>query len=251
MSQDIKADVNWDDLDDTSSEEAENDSGSESNGSDHNEKEIKSKPRHDYHQDKRDHWEHSEHKYGDHKRSKQNRNYNDRNPNSNLELYYRNDPDFFVKVIKQEAPPHELRIRLKKKDFNSPDLSKKDVSERLKTFGIEKFEYTVLSDIILKITIFLNDDSEKVAKIYSALYDNAFKEFKEFRANVYYERDTQVLEQYADIEAEEYYKNQSEQNYEYQDKGYHKKNHDHKNHFRDDVSTKKQAPENHLAGFNK
>jgi len=62
----------------------------------------------------KDHWDQSNRKYGDYKNRKQNRNYQDRNPNSNLELYYKNDPDFFMRVIKLEAPPHELRIRLKK-----------------------------------------------------------------------------------------------------------------------------------------
>ena len=37
-----------------------------------------------------------------------NNNFNEGNPNSNYNLYYRNDPDFFVKVIKQVEPPHEL-----------------------------------------------------------------------------------------------------------------------------------------------
>lgn len=91
-------------------------------------------------------------------------------------------------------------------------------------------------------------ESEEVAKIYSDLYDSAFREFNGFLVNVYYERDIEILEKHADEAAEEFYKQQSEEKSKYQNRG-HQKDFGHKKHFRDDVSTKSDTSKNQLAGF--
>ena len=267
MSKDPKGEVNWDDLDDTSSEDDgdESGSGSESNEEEHHPHEESKKHEHHHggkhghhYEEKQGNWKHSHNKYGDDRRGKQNRNYNNRNPEGNFEKYYRNDPDFFVKVIKLESPPHELWIKLRKRDYNTPDLSKNDIFERLKPFGVEDLEYIALAEDVQKVTAFINSDSEKAAKVYAALYDNAYKEFNGFSVNIYYERDIEVLEKHADIAADEYYKQQKENETKSYgkkyNKGYEQRPYEHhkefKKHSEETTSVKNEGAQKSLAGFN-
>lgn len=133
--------------------------------------------------------------------------YNKGNPDSNYEKFYKNDPDFFVKVMKREAPPHELCVKIQK-DHNrsrAKDLSQKELEEILAGFGVEEPEIMFMNQGGFRIRIVIQSSEECVA-IYSDLYDNLYKKLGHgFRPKVFYQKDVEVLEAIADEEAKLYY----------------------------------------------
>lgn len=97
--------VNWDDLEDTDSDDSEDtESDKASNDSKDNPEEEEKHIR--YGQKGRQ-------PYGDNRGYKSGHGgFNQADPKGNYYQYYRNDPNFFVTVIKQEEPPHELCVKV-------------------------------------------------------------------------------------------------------------------------------------------
>ena len=98
-------DVDWDEYDDLDSDEDHNSSSSSSSDSGEEGNEEEKHHHHHHHHSHSGHKRHTQRQYEDKRGPKKNFQ---GDPNSNYYLYYRNDPDFFVKVMKQEEPPHEL-----------------------------------------------------------------------------------------------------------------------------------------------
>jgi hypothetical protein len=96
-------DVNWDEYDDIDSDDDHNSSSSSSSDSGDEGKEEEK--HHRNHHGHSGHNRQTKNQYEDYRAPRKNFV---GDPNSNYNLYYRNDPDFFVKVIQKEDPPHEL-----------------------------------------------------------------------------------------------------------------------------------------------
>lgn len=159
MSAQPDTNFNWDD-DDIDSEEDSSESGSDSEENEKNEEEDK-KIETQYEHAKQRHG-----KYGDQRGPRnQGKGFSEGNPNSNYAMYYRNDPDFFVKVIRKVDPPHEIRIKMARgTDKYGPELSKSELSEVLQKFSIESPEIDRMGmDFIVNISI---DDSKQAEEIY-------------------------------------------------------------------------------------
>ena len=214
MSDKAKEDnVNWHELDDTESDD-DSEVSSESDGGKSDKEE----------EEKGDHRKHHGHHHGHHHHKDRNRNYNNdrggynkgynnynkRNPNSNYEKYYKNDPDFFVRVIKQVEAPHELCVKITKDRGNHKEYSQDDFSKILAGFGVENpdISFTKYGDLRATIEI---DDSDQWVKIYSDLFDNLFKKVVGYVARVFYQRDIQELEAIADEETNQYFKQNNEE----------------------------------------
>lgn len=245
--------VDWDALEDTSSEDEKDEFGSDSGSNDsegHNHEEHK---RHDHRpKDSQNHHGRSHYdrprdgkydrprdgrygghkdgkyggyrdgrdgKYGRHKEGKFNKGYNQGDPNGNYELYYKNDPDFFVKVIKQEQPPHEIRVKAKRMERNAIDYSFGEIKKIMAKYGAEECDVEVVSSTLYVITIIIGSDSETAAEVYAKLYDNVRKEFPGYSVSCFYQKETETLEKYADEAAAEYYKQEEQKKLEgYQEK---------------------------------
>ena len=225
MSQDFDHNVNWHDLEDTSSEdEGESGSGNESGDSNDHKHEEKKKTD-EQHQEIRQRGKYNQGKYRDNYKRKEGK-FEDYNRESNYEKFYRNDPDFFVRVIKLEEPPHEIGIKFRTEDKDGfMDLSRKEVESKLQKFGVEEIEWTFKTNNTLKISIFVRSDSQTAVQVYSNLYDRAAKLFPGYIVNVYYERDRAILEKHADEAAEEYYKEQNEKKGKFDKQKYNKDYH--------------------------
>lgn len=155
MSDPKTKDVNWDEFDDLDSDDDNNSSSSSSSDSGDEGKEEE-KHHHHHHHGHSANKKYSENRYENNRGPKKNFQ---GNPNSNYSLYYRNDPDFFVKVIKKEDPPHELCVKIRKKDINFPDKSKKDISDLLAEFGCPDAKIMFFDDGF-KIDIIVDDSDE-------------------------------------------------------------------------------------------
>ena len=75
-----------------------------------------------------------------------NQNFQRGDPNGNYEMFYKNDPNFFVTVIKQEKGPHELSVKISKSERRyrqdhdprkAPDLSINDIKTIVEEFGVK------------------------------------------------------------------------------------------------------------------
>lgn len=211
MATENKPDVDWDALDDTESDD-DNESGSdsesgESNGA-NNEEEKKIEREYE---DVRKHKGQSHHKYDDYRGPKpRQQNLSQGDPNGNYEQFYKNDPDFFVGVIKKESAPHEFSIKLTKDGQYAPDFSKSDIRDLMAEFDVSDPEILIAYSDSIRVNFFIND-SEQAVKVYSNLYDKLYKRVKGYyKSKVFYQRDIETLEKYADEAAEEYYKKQQE-----------------------------------------
>ena len=176
MATDFKDNFDWHNLEDTDSED-DGDSGSGDDSHDSGkEKHEENKKEEEYFEEIQNKGKYSHGKQGGMYKSKSHQ-YNKHNEQSNFELYYKNDPDFFVKVIKLEEPPHELGIKFRKTKPNIPDLTKAEVTTKLKKFGVEEIELAYNSQKALKISAFIRSDSESAAKIYMQIYMIMYKKF--------------------------------------------------------------------------
>jgi hypothetical protein len=204
------ADVDWHALDESDSDSSDSSSESEDNKSDHNEEQKVQKEFEQIKQQKQYSQNYGDRKGGYANRKQQSGFYGQATPGSNYDQFYKNDPDFFVKVMRKEEPPHELSIKINKKFPDAEDLSQDDFKHILSDFGVEDASISFTNNGGLRASVNIGD-TEECVKIYSDLFDKLFSKVRGYRSNVYYQRDIQVLEAYADEEAENFYKNQSQQ----------------------------------------
>lgn len=82
-------------------------------------------------------------------------------------MYYKNDPNFFVGVIKQEEGPHELTVKISESrggyydhSYQSSDLSIDDINKILSEFGVEETDINFgrNGDIRVNVTIANSED---------------------------------------------------------------------------------------------
>jgi hypothetical protein len=154
------AEIDWHVDDDTESDGSDD---TESDGSDGN------KSDHKHEEDKREReYHHNPHKknsnnYGGGRggANKGKQSYFNRgDPNSNYEQFYKNDPDFFVKVMKKEEPPHELSVKITKDRQGGKDYSQTDFLDVLKSFGVEDAEISFTNQGGLRANITINSSDE-------------------------------------------------------------------------------------------
>lgn len=188
---DQKHPVDWDAMDDDDSDDSdESDSDKNSTGS-HEEHKYARKPQEGYEEE--EHHEHHGHHghHGHHHKREYRDNYGGKkeykqfkqpDPNGNYALYYRNDPDFVVKVIKNEPVPHEIVIKSTPLD-HAQALSILDIKKTLAKWGVDECD-VFITNSGYKITIVIATSSEDAVKIYSDLYDNAFNLFFKHKSRV-------------------------------------------------------------------
>lgn len=223
--------IDWHALDETDSED-DSDSSSDSEGLKSDKEEEESKGRHHHHHHHNNYRDRYDNRSGYNNRDRYNKRdgynnrsgYNNRDgykqnyntgfqqgdPNSNYAQYYRNDPDFFVKVMEKEDPPHQLCVKVsKRRDENPKDLSIEDLTKVLEEFGVTNPDITVNKYGDFRATIEIQT-SEECVKIYSDLFDNLNKKMRGYYTKVFYQRDIKVLEKYGDEEAEAYHTKQKD-----------------------------------------
>ena len=136
--------------------------------------------------------------------------------NSNYRLYYEKDPDFFLRVIKQETEPFEFKIHL----FSQAAADGKSGSREQMTimmdyltqeFDAKEMNTSVISKPGMPAKIkfmFQIGDQDKAYDLYKSLsYSKVFEKTGE-NVQIYYSKPESVFCEYADKEAEIWYAEQ-------------------------------------------
>lgn len=154
------ADIDWHVDDDTESEGSD-DSSTESEGNKSDNKHEENKHQNNYHHQNEYH-KHSDNYGGGRDRGNKGKGtfYNRGDPNSNYEQFYKNDPDFFVKVIKKESPPHELSVKITKDRDSSKNYSQAEFLEILSAFGVQEAEISFTNQGGLRANIVIDSSDE-------------------------------------------------------------------------------------------
>lgn len=108
-------------------------------------------------------------------------------------------------------------------------MSKKEIFELMSQYQLEDIDVEFMNHGMVKIEGYVKSSSEDAQAIYTDLYDNLRRKLDGYSSRVYYQRDVEVLEAYADEEAELYYQQQREPK-----QNFHKEGHGGKRHHRDD-----------------
>ena len=125
-------------------------------------------------------------------------------------MYYRNDTNFFMKVIRKENGPHELCIKINPDHKRQgKEVSIDEVNSLLVQYGVEKPETSYMKNGTIKSTIFI-DDTEKAVTTYRDLSKKLHHDIPGYYTKVFYQKDVEILEKYGDEEAAEYYKQEKE-----------------------------------------
>jgi hypothetical protein len=153
------ADIDWHVDDDTESEGSD-DSSSDSEGNKSDNKHEENKHERQYNQNS---YHNQSDNYGGGRggaNKGKNTFYNKGDPNSNYEQFYRNDPDFFVRVINKESPPHELSVKIAKERNSTKNYSQDEFLEILSAFGVEDAEISFTNQGGLRANIVINSSEE-------------------------------------------------------------------------------------------
>ena len=160
MTTEHTADVDWHALDESDSDSSDSSTESEDNKSDHNEEHKVQKEFEQHKQQKQHSQNYGDRKGGYGNRKQQSNFYGQATPGSNYDKYYRNDPDFFVKVMRKEEPPHELSIKITKKFQDAEDLSQDDFRQILSDFGVEEAHISFTNNGGLRASVNIGDSEE-------------------------------------------------------------------------------------------
>lgn len=185
------------------------------------------------------------------------------NPKGNLAMYYYRDPDFYVSVIGKEESPYEFHVKITPVGKHPKPLSIKEIKDVFGKIIVDDMDIMANNYSGFSVRFSLNN-TDNAVKVYSKIYDNHERFFNGYKAHIYYQKDIEILERYADEEAEKYYQYQNKNEGRRQTgygKGNYKKEYDNQrdnrnyNKFGDnDVSSKHDddtTSQNSLSGFGK